>query len=251
MIDIHTHILPGVDDGSKSIEMSLEMARQAVQTGVDTIICTPHCMPGIYNNYASESLEETFQMLRQVFREAGLPVHLRKGMEVMAVRNIGELIEQKKVWTLNGSDYLLTEFSFDEDPAYCDEALQEISDKGYTPVIAHPARYYFVQEDPQIVYNWYQKGYGIQLNKGSLLGSFGRREKATADRLMRHGLVTCVASDAHRSNTRTTRMEELQEYLEERYGAEYMYMLTEENPQRILDNRCLVGYEPIPFDEDR
>lgn len=251
MIDIHTHILPGVDDGSKSIEMSLEMARQAVETGVDTVICTPHCMPGIYNNYASGSLEERFQLLRQALHETGIPLHIRKGMEVLAVREIGDLLEDKKLWTLNDSKYLLTEFSFDENPEYCDEALEEIIGKGYVPIVAHPERYYFVQESPQIVYEWYQKGYGIQLNKGSLLGNFGRREKATGDRLLRHGLVTCVASDAHRSNTRTIRMEELQEYLAERYGEEYMYMLTEENPVRILENRRLVGYDPVPFEEDR
>ena len=250
MIDIHTHVLPGVDDGSKSIEMSLEMVRMAYETGVDTIVCTPHCMLGIYNNYASDQLEGKFLLLKEAVYESGIPVHIKKGMEVLLSSDFEELIENKKVWTLNSSDYLLVEFSFDESPEYCDEALEKITEKGYTPIIAHPSRYYFVQDNPQIVYNWYQKGYGIQVNKGSLLGSFGRREKETANRLIRHGVVTCVASDAHRSNIRTTRMEELQDYLADRYGEEYMYMLMEENPSRILDNKRMVGYDPLPFDED-
>lgn len=250
MIDIHTHVLPGVDDGSKSMEMSLDMIRMAFESGVDTIVCTPHCMPGIYNNFASDQLEGKFLLLKEAVYESGIPVHIKKGMEVLVPNNIEELIDEKKVWTINDSDYLLVEFSFDEDPEYCTESLKKISDNGYTPIIAHPSRYYFVQDNPQIVYDWYQEGYGIQVNKGSLLGQFGRREKETANRLIRHGLVSCVASDAHRNKVRTTRMDELQDYLADRFGEEYMYMLTEENPGRILENKRLVGYDPLPFDED-
>lgn len=250
MIDIHTHILFGVDDGSKNIEMSLKMARIAYNSGVDTIIATPHCMPGIYNNFAGEKLEKRFNILKEALSDYGIPIHLRKGMEVLVTNKTEQLLEEKKLWTLNGSHYLLVEFSFDEEPLYCYEALEKIRKKGYIPVIAHPCRYYFVQADPQIVYDWYKKGYGIQINKGSLLGSFGRKEYECANRLLRHGLVSCVASDTHRSDKRTPDMEEVHDLLYSRYGGEYTYMLLEENPRRILKDRALVGYEPVSFIEE-
>ena len=250
MIDIHTHILFGVDDGSKNLEMSLKMAKIAYESGVNTIVATPHCMPGIYSNYASEKLEKRFKELKEAIADYGIPVHLRKGMEILVTEKIEKLLEEKKVWTLNDSNYLLVEFSFDEDPMYCNKALGEIHRKGYIPVVAHPSRYYFVQENPQIVYDWYVSGYGIQINKGSLLGSFGKREHDCANRLLRHGLVTCVASDTHRPDTRTPDMKEVWRYLVERYGKEYSYMLLHENPKRILRDLPLVGYDPVSFIED-
>lgn len=250
MIDIHTHILFDVDDGSKSLEMSLQMVRMAYESGVDTIIATPHCMPGVYNNYAGEKLEKRFKILREAAGDYGIPVHLRKGMEVLVTEKTEELIDDKKLWTLNDSHYLLVEFSFDEDPAYCMQSLEKIRKKGYIPIIAHPCRYYFVQDYPQIVYEWYQKGYGIQINKGSLLGSLGKKEQKCANRLLRHGLVSCVASDAHRSNRRTSRMDEVRDLLHDKYGGEYAYMLLDENPRRILKDRPLVGLDPISFIEE-
>lgn len=250
MIDIHSHILYGVDDGSKNIEMSLKMARIAYESGVDTIIATPHCMPGMYNNTAGEKLENRFQALKEALQDYGIPVHLRKGMEILVTERSVKLLEEKKLWSLNGSHYLLVEFSFDEDPRYCNEELSEIQKKGYIPVIAHPSRYYFVQSDPQIVYEWYKKGYGIQVNKGSLLGSFGRKEYDCANRLLRHGVVSCVASDAHRQDSRTPDMAEVRDFLYNRYGGEYAYMLLEENPKRILKDRPLVGYDPVSFIEE-
>lgn len=250
MIDIHTHILPGVDDGSRNIEMSLKMAAAAYESGVDTMVCTPHCMPGVYSNYASEKLEKSFIHLKEAVRGTGIPVSLKKGMEVLLTERTEKMLAEKKFWTLNDSHYLLVEFSFDEDPAYCYKALEKVKENGYIPIIAHPCRYYFVQQGPQIVYDWYQKGYGIQINKGSLLGSFGKKEKDCAGRLLRHCLVTCVASDTHRSDKRTPAMDEVKKYLQERYGREYTHMLLSENPERILHDRKLVGYEPVSFIEE-
>ena len=249
MIDIHSHILPDADDGSESFEESLKMLETAYESGVTTIVATPHCMPGIYHNIVSDKLTDRWNRFRDKAYAYETPVHLRKGMEVMLTDETLALIRKKKVWSLNDSRYLLVEFAFDEDPEFCNEALKKVMEYGYVPVVAHPSRYYFVQSWPQIVYEWYTAGCAIQVNKGSLLGRFGRKEYNTAHSLLRHGLVTCVASDAHSARYRTTAMDELYDMLLDQYGRNYTYMLTEENPARILDDSTLVGYEPIPYEE--
>ena len=249
MIDIHSHILPSVDDGSDSFEKSMAMLQMAYESGVSTITATPHCIPGVYNNIASDKLEEKWRRFLDRVYSYGVPVHICRGMEVMLTDETLELIRKKKVWSLNGSRYLLVEFAFDEDPEYCEEALKKVMEYGYVPVIAHPSRYYFVQAWPQVVYNWYMAGCAIQVNKGSLLGRFGRKEYNTAHSLLRHGLVTCVASDAHGVRQRTTCMDELYDILKESYGDNYTYMLMQENPERILSDRTLVGYEPFPYED--
>lgn len=249
MIDIHSHILPGIDDGSPDIEESIEMAMIAADSGVKYLVATPHCnIPGLFDNYLDERLMEAFMELRRVVNEEKIPIQILAGMEVFATPNLPELFRKKKIFSLNGTKYFLVEFAFDEDPRFCDAVLRDCRSLGYIPVIAHPERYYSVQEYPEIVFEWRMQGYGIQINKGSVLGRFGRSAKKTVDKLLRHQLVSCVASDAHSSYQRTPHMGEVLEYLLDEYGPEYTNLLLEENPQRILKGKSFVSQHLIPFE---
>ncbi|MBR2842484.1 MAG: hypothetical protein IKF06_04320 [Lachnospiraceae bacterium] len=247
MIDIHCHIIPKVDDGSRSTEMSLDMISAAYDSGVRSMITTPHCYSGMYENYAGEKLQKAWDDLHRSVREAGIPMHLYQGMEIMAREDLPLLLQEGKVWTLNGTRYFLVEFAFNEDPLWCKKILSLCIEAGYKPIVAHPARYYFIQDDPSSVYEWYNMGCGIQANKDSLLRRNGHRAYEVANSLLRHHLVSCVASDAHRNNVRTTDLDEVREFLIKEYGEEYAYMLLEENPGRILEGKALVGYTPYPY----
>jgi protein-tyrosine phosphatase len=249
MIDIHAHILPAVDDGSYSLEESLRMIKMAQDGGVNTIVATPHCnIPGSFKNFVSAELEERFLRLKQAVKDAGLSVKILRGMEVFATGQTVKHLEAGNVWTLNDTGYVLMEFAFDEDPEFCMMILEDCYDAGFIPVIAHPERYYFVQRDPRIIFDWYVEGYGIQINKGSILGRFGRTSFETARLLLQHGLVSCVASDAHSSHQRTPHMYEAKKFLDEYYGTDYRKLVTEINPARILEGKDLEKLEPIPFD---
>lgn len=247
MIDLHIHILPGVDDGSQNIETSLAMAYMAYQSGVREIIATPHFYPGYYENYVTEELEQKFNELKDKFYQERISVQLYKGMEILGTDHLCDDLINGRVWTLNGTKYFLVEFDFEEKPEYCSNLLSKAKEIGYIPVVAHPERYYYIQDDPALIYEWYNAGYGIQVNKGSILGYFGEREKSTADSLIRHHIVSCVASDAHGIKSRTASLTHLRQFLSETYGNEYCHLLMEENPYRILNGRRLVGYDPIPY----
>ena len=179
--------------------------------------------------------------------EAQIPIKLCRGMEIFATEDLPELLTEKRVWTINETKYFLVEFSFGEAPDFCFQILDDCRDRGFLPIIAHPERYFFLQDDPALAYEFCVAGYGLQVNRGSLLGRFGIGPKRTADLILNHGLCACVASDAHRPYERSTFMADLRGYLEEEYGEAYMRLLLEENPARILSGRELLGYEPIPF----
>ena len=248
MIDIHTHVLPGIDDGSESLDMSLEMLAIAAESGVHTLVATPHCnIPDEYDNYADERMDSLWHDLKSAVAQAQIPIRLCRGMEVFATDDLPNLLQEKRIWTLNDTDYFLIEFSFGEDPVFCMDILHQCRDLGYRPIIAHPERYFFLQDDPALAYELCISGFGLQVNKGSLLGRFGFGPKRTADLILDHGLCACVASDAHRPYERSTYMKDLLDYLNEEYGETYTRLLLEENPARILSGRELLGFEPIPF----
>ena len=248
MIDLHTHVLPGIDDGSTDMDMSMEMLFIAAESGVETLVTTPHCnIPGEFDNYADKEMELLWNGLEQERERAGIPIRLCRGMEIFATPDLPELLSEERVWTLNGTNYFLTEFAFDEDPEYCWRILEECESQGFRPIIAHPERYFFLQDDLQIAYEWCTAGYGLQLNKGSPLGRFGPEVQQTAIELLNHGLIACVASDAHYPHRRSTYMGEIRRFLEETYGEDCLYLLLEENPARILRGDTLLGVEPIPF----
>lgn len=248
MIDIHAHILPGLDDGSDSLETSLMMAYAAVESGVTAIIATPHCnQRGLYENYASPELTGRLERLRGEIDAAGIPLDVYQGMEVFGTRDVPRLLREGKLLTLNGSRYLLIEFAFREDPLYMDRLVHALLDDGVCPIVAHPERYIHLQDIPDILYDWVCDGIGLQINKGSLFGKFGRHAQQLAMALLWNDLVTCVASDAHGTEMRTTEMADAQDFLTMEFSGVLAERLLTENPSRILRDAPLLQGRPTPF----
>lgn len=243
MIDIHTHILPGLDDGAEEIFDTLEMAAMAYENGTTAIIATPHCnIPGVYDNYFGERYLKVFRYVKSVLEREKIPIHLMPGMEAFAAPNLPELLQNKQIMTLNGTRYLLVEFDFEEDPDYVDRMLSELVELRAIPVVAHAERYRFVQERPQCVYAWKEKGVRVQVNKGSFLGRFGTRAEKAAYYLLDQGLITVVASDAHGTRRRTPEMREVYEELLGMYSRRYLDHLFCVNPQQICQGKPTMNY---------
>lgn len=248
MIDIHAHILPGLDDGADTPETALMMAYAAVESGVTAIIATPHCnQRGLYENYASPELTGRLERLRGEIAAAGIPLELYQGMEVFGTRDVPRLLREGKLLTLNGSRYLLIEFAFREDPLFMDRLVHALLDEGVIPIVAHPERYVHLQDIPDILYDWVCDGIGVQINKGSLFGKFGRHAQQLAMALLWNDLVSCVASDAHGAEMRTTEMADAQDFLTMEFSAGLAERLLTENPQRILQDAPLLPGRPSPF----
>lgn len=246
MIDIHSHILPGLDDGAQDIFDTLEMIELAAKSGITAMIATPHCnIPRGYKNYFGDEYKETVLKVRKAVRDENLPVKILPGSEVMGTSEVPNLLKQGKLMTLNQSRYLLMEFMFDEDPELVNWILDEVRSLKVIPVIAHAERYKFVQNDPNLVYEWRSKGYPIQINKGSFRGKFGRMEKELAYLLMDHHLVSVIASDAHSPYIRTPNMRRVYEELARVYPDEYLDMVFEENPRRICMDEPILGMKAM------
>ena len=204
MVDIHAHILPGLDDGSKSMAMSLEMAELALRSGVTDLIATPHSnQRRRFENYASDALQGSFLRLQETLRRERLDLRVYPGMEVFATPDLVELYRAGKLLTLANSRYLLVEFSFSEEIDFIWSILRGLLEIGVTPIVAHPERYDALQNLPDILCDWVDAGVHLQINKGSLFGSFGTPAERMAVAMLQHDLVSFVASDAHRADRRT------------------------------------------------
>ncbi|MCD7945619.1 MAG: hypothetical protein LUF81_03275 [Clostridiales bacterium] len=249
MIDLHAHILPGVDDGSQSLEMSLEMARLAVASGVQHMALTPHCnLPdNARTNYDTPELRARMDQLQLALERESIPLELYTGCEVFSTEETPLLLRRKKLISLNDGKYLLVEFGFGEDVDFVFFILEAILDEGYIPLVAHPERYHFVVHDPSLTYEWVRMGCALQVNRGSVLGRFGKSVRDTAWSLLDHQVVACVATDCHRSEFRTPHMTDVKDALGEAYGPECPRLLLEDNPARILQSQPVAGLRPVPF----
>lgn len=250
MIDIHAHILPGIDDGAEDMYDTLEMARMAADSGVDRIIATPHCnIPGMYGNYFGREYIDRYESVVRAVRKEKIPIEILPGMEVFSTEDLSELIVNHKIMPLNQSRYILMEFAFDEDPEFADSILKRVEEVGARPVIAHAERYEFIQDYPQIAYQWRKRGYIIQVNKGSILGRFGRNALRCAQQMLSHNLVSVMASDAHSPFRRTPYLQDAYEVVCEQYSKKIADLLFQHNPARICKNQPILRLEPIPFSD--
>ena len=196
MIDIHTHVIPNVDDGSPSLETSLEMIKHEIEIGVDTIYCTPH---HIFHRYEKtvEEIRVAFQSLKEAVEKEKLPVTLYLGQEICYTHreDILSMLKSGKLLTLNNTNRVLLEFSFTREPEDLLDILYNFSVNGYEIIIAHIERYEWISYDKVVAL--INEGAKIQINSNSYLGLTTWKEKRFVKKLLKHGLVDYVASDTH------------------------------------------------------
>jgi protein-tyrosine phosphatase len=237
MIDIHAHIMPGIDDGAETMREAIHMLRTASEKGVHTIAVTPHCnIEGLYENYYDECFFDRFHKLEAEIVKEKIAVKIVPGMEVYASEEVPELLQKGRIITLNGSRYLLIEFGNQKDLPLINFVINELVALGYIPIIAHPERYPYVHKIPVMASQWLEKGCLLQVNKGSILGSFGRHARNTAIYMLKHNMVSFIASDAHSSLMRNTDMSAVYDFIRNNYSEETAHMLLEVNPGKVIYN---------------
>lgn len=233
MIDVHSHLVFDVDDGSKSIEDTIVMLQEAENAGFTDVILTPHYMEEFYEVPCDEIKNRINTIEDRAYR---VSLNIYQGNEIYISNNIIDLINSKKAMGLNNSRYVLFELPMNERPINLEQVVYELLQEGKIPVIAHPERYAYVQEDPNVLLDFIEQGVLFQANYGSIIGMYGKEIKNTVKKLLKHDMIHFLGSDNHRSNTVYKEMPKIMPVLEEWIGTKKVEELTVENPIHVLKN---------------
>ena len=240
MIDIHSHILPGLDDGSKSLEDSIAMVRMAAEAGTTDIVASPHAN----QDYRFDPVI-VHQKISEVQAAVGDTPRIHYGCDFhLTMENIEDALRAPEKYSIDHKGYLLVEFSDFHIPKTAEEIFARMMSAGLTPIVTHPERNQLLQRRLPELQAWAAQGVLMQVTALSFLGRFGRTAKRFADELMSHGIVHFVASDAHDTRWRTTDMREASRYVEKQYGLPVVERLFEENPRDVLGG---VPISPLPL----
>ena len=243
MIDIHCHVLPGVDDGAKDLNSSLDMARHAVEEGITTIIATPHYKNGNYENTKQQIVQHVTK-LNETLTDENIPLTILPGQEPRIYGELLQDFETGQILTLNNmGKYIFVELPSGHVPRYTEQLLFDIELKGLTPIIVHPERNQEIIEHPNILYQLVKKGALTQITASSLTGHFGKKIKKFSLQIIDANLTHFVASDAHNLSGRTFRMREAYEVIEKEYGVNGVYLFTE-NAELLVDGKTV--YKDVP-----
>ncbi|WP_431803257.1 tyrosine-protein phosphatase [Halobacillus andaensis] len=242
MIDIHSHILPGVDDGAQSMTESIEMARAAVQEGIDTIVATPHHQNGAFDNYKNDILLQVSE-LNRMLEEEDIPLTVLPGQETRINGGMVEDLQKDEILTINESNYVFVEFPHDQVPSYASNLLFNLQVEGYQPVIVHPERNVQIQDNPNLLYSFVKNGAVSQVTAGSLTGKFGRAAKKLSYQLIEANLIHLIASDAHNAKKRSFHMKEAYHEISKNYGQPAMHYFSE-NAQYMIEGQTLASDPP-------
>jgi protein-tyrosine phosphatase len=245
VIDLHCHILPGIDDGSRSLEMSLEMARMAVDDGITMIACTPHIYPGLYMNDTA-GITAARDRLQHEFDERGIPLQLTIGADVHLVPGLLEGLRAGAVPTLHHTRYLLLEPPHHVAPPHFEESVFRLVVEGYVPVITHPERLTWVEDHYPVFTNLVRQGAWMQLTAASLTGVFGSRAKYWGERFLGEGLTHILATDAHSNGRRSPRMSDARAIAERMLGREEADLLVRGRQEYLLRDEVPSAVPPLP-----
>lgn len=199
MIDIHSHIIPGIDDGSRSMEMTLEMLRTAEKCGIHEVFATPHYLLE-YGEAKINEVKEYVKNINEILKEEKINVKIYSGQEVYFTENIINDYIAGNIGTLNDSRYMLIEFDMRKLEENIIDYLYELQVKGITPIIAHIERYKYIMKNPEIINRFIGEGYLFQLNLGSIEGKFGPEVQKTAKLFLKNGIYNFIGSDAHNTS---------------------------------------------------
>ncbi|MBR1703409.1 MAG: protein-tyrosine-phosphatase [Lachnospiraceae bacterium] len=219
-IDIHSHILPNMDDGSHSDEESLEMLRIAYEEGTDLIYATPHNMPG-KGRPSPEKVYAAVDRLQGLADDAGIPIQILPGTEYYFREEVMDIFEQDRAIPFGDSPYVLVEFDPMADRNYIRNSLRDIRGTNYTPVLAHIERYLKAMESMEFVAGLQKLGVLIQINAASVTGDNGWKAKQDTKKLLKEHLVDFIGTDAHNNSKRAPHIAKCADILYKKYGSEY------------------------------
>lgn len=236
MVDLHCHILPGIDDGSGDLETSLKMAQIAVDDGIQIIACTPHIYPGLYENSKS-GIRAAIVSLQAEFDQRSIPLRLVEGADVHLDPDLVKGIAVGRVPTLAGSRYLLLEPPHHVAPPRFQDEVFKLMVAGYVPVITHPERLTWIEDHYEEFQQLVEMGAWMQITSGSLTGRFGREPKYWGQKMLDDGLVHILATDSHHWEVRPPLLAEGREVAMRHVGAEEAERMVVTRPQGIVDNK--------------
>lgn len=220
IVDTHCHILPGVDDGSQSMETTLKMIKIAAEEGVTHMIATPHFKKDRHNA-SPATIEKLVAEVQKLSDDNSLGLTILPGNEIMFFSDMEEAFDEGKLTTMNHSDYLMIEFYPDDDYSRIKRAVEMTQSLGLHPVIAHAERFAELRKDIRKIEELKNQGSLIQVNASSIVGEQGFGTKMFVKKLLKNELIDFVGTDAHHYEKRAPHMEKCANYLESKVSAEY------------------------------
>ena len=245
MIDLHCHMLPGIDDGAPDLATALRMARVAVADGITCTACTPHIYPGLYENN-KQGIVAAVAALRQALAEADIRLELTTGADTHLAPDLLESLRKGLIPTINDSRYLLLEPPHHVAPPRFEESVFQLVGAGYVPVITHPERLTWIETHYPIFERLVKAVCWMQLTAGSVTGGFGKRPLYWSERMLDEGLVHILATDAHRAERRPPLLAAGRDAVAKRLGDEEATCQVLTRPRGILMDHAPSELPPLP-----
>ena len=236
MIDFHSHILPNIDDGSRSIEETFNLIKEAKNVGFEAIISTSHYMEKYYETNAPER-EVWINAIYENLQAKNIDINLYLGNEIYLSENIIKLLEEGKASTINDTSYVLFEMPLNAEPMNLYDVIYEMMQYKLVPILAHPERYSFVQKEPELIYDLIEKGVLMQANFGSILGIYGEKAQMIVRKFFESNMIHFLGTDVHRQNSIYPKVPEALVEITKIIGDEKVKELTKINPRLVLHNK--------------
>ena len=246
MIDFHTHILPNIDDGSRSIDETFNLIKEAKEVGFDGIILTSHYIENFYETDVPER-DVWVKAISENLGAKGIDTDLYLANEIYISENMMGLLEQQKASTINNSCYVLFELPLNEEPLNLYDVIYSLQENKLIPVLAHPERYSFIQKEPELIYDLIEKGCLMQANYGSIIGQYGVKAEYIVKKFLENNMIHFLGSDVHRQNSIYPKIPFALEKIKEIVGEEKLEELTTINPKLVLANKKIEIDEPEEF----
>lgn len=243
MIDFHSHIIPNVDDGSRSVEETFELLKEAKEAGFSGVISTSHYMEEYYETDVAER-SVWIKAISENLGKKDIDLNLYLGNEVYITKNIINLLETRKATSINNSNYVLFEFPMNSKPMDMYDIIYDMLEYKLIPILAHPERYSFVQKDPNLVYDLIQKGVLMQSNYGSILGMYGEKAEIIVRKLLENNMVHFLGSDVHRSGSVYPKIHNCLREIETIIGEDKLEEISSVNPELVVENKRIDIDEP-------